>query len=89
MEVWSAGCDGGRAVLPDRCHAVCTAAAGSREPCDTTRDFSGPGTSVVAHALHMFVHCTHVITGDYMTVLVYVPEVGGLGDSVRNGGRAN
>ena len=62
MEVWSVGCDGGRAVLPDRCHAVCGEAAGSGEPCDTTRDFSGPGTStsVIAHVLHMFVH---MITG--------------------------
>ena len=58
MEVWSAGCDGGRTVLPDRCHAVCTAAAGSGQPCDTTRNFSGPGTSVVT--LH-----THDCARDY------------------------
>ena len=38
-------------------------------------------------------HCTrmivHVITSGYVTVLVYVTEVGGLGDGVRNGGRGN
>lgn len=65
MEVWSAWCDGGRAVLPGCSSAVCTAAAGSREPCDTTRDVSGPGTPT-----HTFVHSTHVVTVGYVTVLV-------------------
>ena len=84
MEVWSAWCDGGRAVLPGCSCAVCTAAADSREPCNTTRDVSGPGTRT-----HTFVHCTHVVTVGYVTVRVVVSEVGGLGDSVRNGGRAD
>ena len=65
MEVWSAWCDGGRAVLSGCSCAVCTAAAGSREPCNTTRDVSGPGTRT-----HMFVYCTHVVTVGYVTVLV-------------------
>ena len=64
MEVWSAWCDGGRAVLPGCSCGVCTTAAGSREPCDTTGDVSGPGTPT-----HI-AHSTHVVTVGYVTVLV-------------------
>ena len=72
MEVWSAWCDGGRAVLPGCSSGVCTEAAGSREPCNTTGDVSGPGTPT-----HI-AHSTHVVTVGYVTRVV-VSEVGGLG----------